>query len=285
MVRMADAGVTHWAVEATHGERAPSVLEDGNSRHIHVRCDDEVWLKENLLNVGARYLPPDAKYIMWVDGDIAFERQDWASEVIEYLQHYDVIQPFSHVIDYGPQHEILETHKGFAYCYQKGMELGINNRLGGWKYGGPYWHPGYAFAYRISAWNGLGGMIDRAICGAGDYHMACALIGQGPFSYPGNIHPNYKDMVNVWQARADAVVNRNLGYLPGTVHHYFHGKKSDRKYIERWDILTKNNFDPYRDVAYDRHGVLQLTVSKDERGRRLRDQLRSYFRQRNEDGR
>jgi hypothetical protein len=30
-------------------------------------------LKENLINVGARHLPHDAKYVMWADGDIEFD--------------------------------------------------------------------------------------------------------------------------------------------------------------------------------------------------------------------
>lgn len=283
MAEMAASGVTHWIVEATFGERAPTVLDPANPHHIAVRCDHEVWLKENLINVAARHLPADAKYVMWCDGDIRFERADWASETIEQLQHYAVVQPFSHSIDYGPAGEVLEMHKSFGYCYVKGRELGDNNRLGGWKYGGPYWHPGYACAYRMDVWNGLGGMIDRAICGAGDYHMACALIGQGSFSYPGTVHDNYKHMIDVWEKRADAVVKRSLGFLSGSIHHAFHGRKADRKYIERWGIVTDANFDPYRDLTYDRHGVLQLTVSNDERGRKLRDDMMSYFRARNED--
>jgi hypothetical protein len=277
--RIEASGATLWVVEATFGEREPSVVDAGNPRHIRVRCDSELWLKENLINVGARHAPPDAKYIGWVDGDVAFQRDDWASEVVEYLQHYDVVQPFSHVIDYGPQGEVMQTHKGFAYCHRQGARLGPGNRLGGHRYGGPYWHPGYAWFWRMDAWNAVGGMIDRAVMGAGDHHMACALIGQGEQSYPGGVHRNYKDMVLGWQARAEAAVKGNIGYLPGTIHHHFHGHKADRRYVQRWDILTGNAYDPQRDVALDRHGVLQWATDK----RRLIDQARDYFRARNED--
>jgi hypothetical protein len=177
------SGATLWVVEAVHGNRPPSVAKHGHPHHIIVRCDHELWLKENLINIGAAHLPRDAKYIMWMDADIEFQRDDWALETIETLQNYAVVQPFSHVVDYGPHHQILQTHKGFAYCYNMGEQLGSNNKLGGWKkYGGPYWHPGYAFAYRTEAWNAVGGMLDRAIAGAGDYHMACGLIGQAPGS-------------------------------------------------------------------------------------------------------
>lgn len=284
MDHMELSGATLWVVEAVFGERPPQVARRDNPNHIIVRCDHELWLKENLINIGARHLPPDAKYVMWMDGDIRFERDDWALEIIDALQTYAVIQPFSHVIDYGPHKEVIQMHKGFAYCYNEGTNLSPNNFLGGWqKYGGPYWHPGYAFAYRVDTWNALGGMIDRGICGAGDYHMACGLIGQPAFSYPLGVHPNYKHMVDTWAATAERTVQRNLGYIPGTIHHYYHGKKDNRKYIERWDILTKNQYDPYTDVRHDRHGVLHLNLTNDARGRSIRDGLKQYFRQRKED--
>jgi hypothetical protein len=279
MGRLQASGVTLWVVEATFGERAPSVLDPSNPRHIAVRCDHELWLKENLINVGARVLPTDVRYVMWCDGDIAFQREDWASETLEALQHHPVVQPFSHVVDFGPSTEILETHKGFAYCYRMGDRLGPQNKLGNWIYGGPYWHPGYAFAFRMEAWNRLGGLLDRAIMGAADYHMACALIGQADYSYPQTVNRNYREMIKAWEARAEASVGRDIGFVPGTVLHYYHGSKSLRRYTERWDVIVGNDFDPTRDVAYDRHGVLQWTTGK----RRLIDQSRDYFRERQED--
>jgi hypothetical protein len=232
-----------------------------------------------MIDVAAAQVPNHADGIMWCDADIAFQREDWAKETLEYLQHYKAIQPFPNVIDYGPQSEVMETHKGFAYCYRMKDRLGARNRLGGWRYGGPYWHPGYAWAYRPKAWSECGGMLDRAILGAGDYHMACALIGQVEFSYPGNVTEGYKRMCHAWQDRAEAAVERNIGYLPGAVHHFFHGHKADRKYVERWDVITGYKYDPERDVSYDRRGVLQW--STDKRG--LIDGCRDYFRQRNED--
>lgn len=279
LARMAGCGVTQWVVEATFGERQPEVVEAANPRHIRVRCDDELWLKENLINVAARFLPVDAKYVAWVDADIAFERADWATETIEYLQHYDVVQPFSQCVDLGPQDEVLQVHNGFAYCYRQGSKLGPNNRLGGWHYGGPYWHPGYAWAWRMDAWNHVGGMIDRAIMGSGDHHMACALIGQSGFSLPAGVHPHYRAMVAAWEARAEATIKRNIGYLPGAIRHFYHGAKSNRGYNSRWDVLTGADFDPIKDVALDRHGVLKWTTDK----RGLIDGARDYFRARQED--
>ena len=71
----------------------------------------------------------------------------------------------------------------------------------------------------------------------------------------------------------------DVGYLPGTIHHYWHGKKVDRKYLDRWEILLRNNFDPDVDISYNDRGIINLTGNKPQ----LRDQLRMYFQQRNED--
>jgi hypothetical protein len=131
------SGATLWVVEAVFGERPPAVARHGHPNHIIVRCDHEIWLKENLINIGARHLPCDAKYVMWMDADISFQNDNWALEVIDALQNHAVVQPFSHVVDYGPHHEVIQTHKGFVYCYTEGTALGPNNKLGGWqKYGG-----------------------------------------------------------------------------------------------------------------------------------------------------
>jgi hypothetical protein len=283
--RMDKCGATVWVVEATFGERKPEIVCHDANHTIRVRCDDEVWLKENLINVAARHLPADAKYLMWLDADVEFDREDWVMETLEALQHHPVVQPFTNIIDLGPNGEVMERHKSFAYCYVEGDKLSKFNKLGGWlNYGkGPYWHPGYGFAFRMDTWNALGGMLDLNICGAGDYHMACALIGQVEFSRPGNIHENYKLMLDAWQRRAEIAVRRDIGYVTGTIRHYYHGTKKNRRYRERWDILTKNDFDPFSDVHYDRHGVLHLAPATDARTRRLRDQLRDYFAERKED--
>lgn len=273
---MKAAGVTLWQVEATFGERPCEWLEDLLSPHcIHVHCNDEIWLKENLIDVALARLPRDAKYVMWCDADITFQNPGWASETIQALQHYDVVQLFSSIIDYGPTGEVLATYKGFFYCYLQGLKLGC------WRqpYGGPYWHPGYACAWRLSTLDRMGGMIDRAIVGAGDYHMACALIGQGDFSIPGGVHPNYRQMVKLWEARANAIVQKNVGYVPGTITHGYHDAKDNRGYESRWEIVYRNQFDPYGDLDYDRHGVLRLSTHKTK----LRDDLRRYFRSRDED--
>jgi hypothetical protein len=88
----------------------------------------------------------------------------------------------------------------------------------------------------------------------------------------------YLESVLRWQARA-ASLKQNIGYVENHAIHYFHGSKTSRAYGSRWRVLRDNDYDPRTDIARDWQGVFQLTGNKP----RLRDQIRAYFRDRNED--
>jgi hypothetical protein len=73
-----------------------------------------------------------------------------------------------------------------------------------------------------------------------------------------------------------------VGYVPGLVYHDFHGPKTNRQYGTRDMVLVNNNYDPDTDVKYDAQGLLQLETTN-ARQIKLRDQIREYFRTRNDD--
>src|SRR4051812_49367686 len=64
--RVEQAGAILYTVEVAFGERAFAVTEAGHPRHIQLRTDHELWLKENIINVGVARLPHDWKYVAWV---------------------------------------------------------------------------------------------------------------------------------------------------------------------------------------------------------------------------
>lgn len=287
MERMERYGAKLYVVEGAFGDREFEVTDSGNPRHIQLRTETELWHKENLINIGISRLPPSWKYVAWIDGDIDFVRPDWMIETVHELQHHPVVQMFEDAIDMGPSHEILTTHKSFASCYKKGMTYkgakwthkGAKNVSYDYPaYGGNYWHPGYAWAATRDAINTVGGLFDVGIMGAGDHHMACSFIGKGKNSVPAGIHRNYRKAVLAWEERALRLHN-NIGYIKGTVYHFWHGKKRDRKYKDRWEVLTANNFNPTTDIHKDWQGLWVLYPGHDS----LRDAIREYFQTRNED--
>jgi hypothetical protein len=83
----------------------------------------------------------------------------------------------------------------------------------------------------------------------------------------------------MWENRAEKHIRRNVGYVPGLLLHHWHGKKRDRKYADRWKIIIDNDYDPHYDLKEDWQGLWQLT----DRSFKLRDDIRAYFRSRNED--
>lgn len=239
-------------------------------KHLKFTTDSKVWLKENLINMGAKALPKDWEYMAWIDADIQFLNENWVQDTIEELQTADVVQLWQNAINLGAKGETLKVDKSFAYMF-----LGSGTR---WsptdKYG--FWHTGYAWACTRKAFRVMDGLIDWAILGSGDRHMAMALAGLGQYSAPGNVHENYKVLLKLYESRVKFL---KVSWVNGTIVHYWHGAFADRRYKERWDILTKNSYDPFEDVGYTDAGLVQLT----KKGRRFEKFLEEYFIGRRED--
>lgn len=269
---MATQDVNLVVVELAFAGRDFVCTEAGNPNHVQVRGHSELWHKENLLNIGFQALPEDWKYAAWIDGDITFLNKHWVHDTLQALQHHKVVQMFHNAADLGPRGELMQMHTSFGYLYSTGHKM-----TPGKGYSFP--HPGFAWALTREAFEGVGRLVDWAVLGAGDHHMAWALIGKAQDALPKGLHPNYVGRLMAWQSRAEHFVKRDLGYVPGTITHHFHGKKRDRRYVERWQVLLENGYDPERDLKLNHWGVLEL----DGRNNGLRDGIRAYFRARNED--
>jgi hypothetical protein len=281
-----DSGAVLLTVELAFGERPFEVTEPCNPLHVQLRSGHELWHKENLINIGIGRLPADWRYVAWVDADIQFARADWVQETLHQLQHHAFVQMWSHAQDLGPNHEPINTHLGFAYCHNTGIPwsksgAGYGARSASAPY--HYWHPGYAWAARRDAIDATGGLIDWAVLGAADMHMAKCLVGRASEGTAPGIHPNYARRLNAWQETAERLIRRNLGHVPGLINHYWHGKKAQRFYWDRWKILVQNQFDPDIDLKRDWQGLYQLVDHGTPRSIGLRDGIRQYFKSRNED--
>lgn len=280
-------GAQLWTLEMQTGARPHVVTRHGEVNSIQLwssALPGELWHKENLLNVALQFLTrhaPDWRYVAWVDADVKFEAGA-LEKTVQALQHFDVVQMWSHAIDFGPNDEIVgNIHKSFMYCHWNNIEV---TDKAGYLLGG---HPGFCWAARRDALNKLGcaissPFIDFAALGSGDRHMACGLIGKVLQSVHGDMHPNYKKWLLQWQTQADKNIKRNVGYVSNTIRHMWHGRKADRGYASRWRLLVNHQFDPETDLAKDVSGIWRLVVET-ERQKNLRDDIRRYFRARAED--
>lgn len=280
------SGAILYTAEVAFGHREFAVTEPENPRHLQLRTDTEIWHKEQVLNLLIQKLPQEWQYVATIDADIKFARPDWADETLHQLQHYQVIQMWSEAQDLDPNYQTIHRHNSFVHSWLDGVPLSTETSYyGANPQGGKVieFHPGFAWAYRREAINALGGFITWAILGAADNHMARSLIGDAERTVHPDIHPVYKDLTMQWQDRAMHYLKKNIGYMPGKIDHYWHGKKVLRFYWDRWKILTEHNFNPYTDLKNDWQGLAQLVV-EDSRQEQLRNRLREYFRVRNEDG-
>jgi len=266
-------------------QNQPFMLTDPeNEFHLQLRGNDILWLKENMINLGIEYLTrirPSWAYVAWVDADVTFDNPNIGIETIQALNQFPIVQMFQTVVNKGPVGEAIKQHNGFAFQWflKKFRHPGTKEAYG------DTWHPGFCWAFTRRTWGIMSRLIDRAICGAGDHHMALGLINMAHLSYPKGVHPQYKAMVHDWQDRVYKEIRGRIGYVNGTIIHGWHGRFVDRRYGDRWQIIIETQFNPNTDIVLNDQGVYQWDTV-DSRGRpdpRLPMLLINYFRVRNED--
>jgi hypothetical protein len=262
-----------YVVETAFGDRNHEVTENNNPNHLQLRTNQEIWHKESMINVAERLLPRDWKYLSWCDTDVFWPDSNWAQEALQQLQHYHVVQPWKDCLDLGFYGTVLQHFQSFCYVSRTGQPIQ-------WFPAQPYKyaHSGFAWACTRYFWENTRGLLDAGLLGSSDHHMAAALIGKVKNSIHDSMPDGFKKRCYDWQRDAFRVTNGQLGFVPTRIEHKFHGKKANRKYRERWQILIKHNFDPDKDLGHDAQGLIQLNGKP-----ALLGDCREYFNQRNED--
>jgi hypothetical protein len=223
-----------------------------------------------MINIGVqRLLPINWQAMAWIDSDIEFENPVWALDTLKVLNgSCDVVQLFSHACDMDINKLSMSVFNSFGYCCVKNTlhKSGIN-----------YPHPGFAWAITRKAFDKMGGLYEIAILGSGDHIMAKSFIGQGKTAIHTTSHVDYFDSIKNFEKK---VKNIRIGYVPGVIRHYWHGSKINRKYVERWQILTRWDYTPYGHIDKNNDGLLIPNV-KCPQG--LLDDIVQYGKDRNED--
>lgn len=279
---MKTLGVVLHVVELVIRDTPFQITDANNPLHTQLRTNSELFHKENLVNIGVKNLTklyPDWKYVAWIDSDIHFVNSNIVADTVHTLNRYPVVQMWSNAIDLGPDHTPLvftdndAVVKSFAYC-------NLIHKAATYEYTtSTTWHPGYAWAMRRECWDAIDGLLDVSILGAGDHHMAWAFLERPWAGTHGNTTEGFQETCKAKLQKVADVVRSDLGCVNGLIYHYWHGRKSDRKYVERWSILVDNKYDPNVDLIRLPNGLLELT----DRSSTLRAGIKEYFRQRNDD--
>jgi hypothetical protein len=286
--------------EVAFGDRPFEVTGDDHN-DLQLRTTDEMWLKENSINLAVSKLPVDWKYAGYVDADFHFTRHDWALEAVHLLQHYDFVQLFSTYADITGEtatswqgHRPYRLNSSFAWNYQhpeqfKAAQLARSKADPGYyvkplaskQFPFGFWPgaPGGAWAWRRPAFEAVGGLLDTCILGSGDYHMAAALAKLPDTHVEMKLAlPGYIRAIQEWRDRAGQL-HANIGCVDNFAVHSWHGNKVSRGYGGRVDVLRNFQFDPYRDIQRDWQGLWKW----DGRKPQMRDAARRFFLDRNED--
>lgn len=286
-------------VELAYGDRPFEVTDEDDPLAVRVRTDCEMFHKENLINIGVRTFPPGWKNGGYSDGDFHFTRHDWALEAIHMLQHHEFVQLFSNYSDLTSAtatsdtgHREYRTNSSFAWNYlhqrefkntkQKQVKVdpyyGHAVPAGVFPFGFAPGAPGGAWAWRRSAFDAVGGMLDTCVMGSADWWMAFGLIGQQTMLQGDSTIRSYNDEIRNWQRRATSLT-ANIGCVDNFAVHFYHGASSKRAYGSREALLRDLKFDPRFDITKDWQGVNRWTGNKPQ----LRDAVRRYFIDRHED--
>jgi hypothetical protein len=259
-----------YIVELVYGNQEFAVTTKGNKRHLQLRGETPLWHKENMINLGIKYLlPSNWKAVAWVDADVEFDNPYWATYALRVLNNgKDFVQLFTNVFDMDIDEQILNIFTGFGYQYSKNFKKGK---------GLNYWHPGFAWACTRKAYEQIGGILDEGILGSGDNIMCHSFIKQAPQRLKKGMTNEYMDFVKDKQDKFDGL---NLGYIPGTIRHFYHGKKENRNYYGREDILIRHKYEPNTFIKRDSKGLI---IPSETCPKEFLKDIMDYFEERNED--
>ena len=261
-----------YVCEVAYRDQPFLITTADNPRHLQVKMNaPPIWIKESALRAAVTYLvPKNFKAVAWLDADIAFESNTWASDALKVLNgSKDIVQLWSHAIDRNEDGSAMSVFSSFGFQYSNGRPPGNGTHN--------MWHPGFAWACTRKAWDMMDGIFDLSILGSGDMNSAQSLVGHGVESIRPECSDGYKRSIAEFQEKVRTL---RLSYIPGVIQHYYHGQKIKRGYLERGKILVKHQYDPYVHTMRGPYGILVPTAACPKE---FLDDIMAYFCQRDED--
>jgi hypothetical protein len=268
-----DHGIPLLVVECAFGSKSFEL--EGNDV-FHVRSEAQLWQKERLLNLACEQLPAECEYVAWMDCDLLLQLDQWSQRVRSALAASDLVQLFSTAFRFAQDNTIenplTRIDRGLVACMKHRGETVATSKG----------HPGFAWAARREYLH-ENRFYDAGIVGGGDKMMLYAWCGIA-YSSLVQAMTSAKSFAHYsrWAERVTQSGSRlpRLTYLPGSVHHLWHGEQKHRRYNERYAILKVHDFDPLGDLRDGMDGCWEWTGSKPQ----LETAVAEYFAGRHEDG-
>jgi hypothetical protein len=231
---------------------------------IALRSSNVLWQKEALLNIGIRELVARGfDYIVWLDADIKFHNEDWYEKLSEGFDTGNLIQVFKNIKRFDDEDN---------FTVMKGTAASIGNVS-----------PATGFGWGCPAsyfQDGLG-LYDSLIIGGGDTLIYAAGNGElQAWLQKRKYSLSHIEHIVAWSNLWYDKVQGKVGYADNRIDTFYHGTLKNRNYLNRHELLLRNEFNPNKDVVLDDSGLLQWNSDKPE----MHNALRKYFAARQEDG-
>jgi hypothetical protein len=261
-------------IEATFDDQAELTSADADL-YLRIGGADVLWQKERLLNVMLQHLPPQCKYVAWVDGDVLFEDPYWPQQTIDSLANAPVVQLFSSLHYLEPETARQESGmrvESVAAAVHRGQSpsaalSNVTNRTGGAA------SPGMAWAARRELLQ-RHGLFDSCIIGGGDTAMACAAYGVPEVAMELHyMNEHQRRHYGRWATRFHEDVGGCVTALKGEIQHLWHGELASRRAGKRHTDLRVHNFNPDADIAHSQEGAWRWASNKLQ----LHALLKNYF--------
>lgn len=209
-------------------------------------------MRENLINVGAGYLPDDWQFMAWIDQHIWWEDPYWFEKAMWLMSHYNIV----HLLngnDFWDIHNKTMYHlDGFARIWTE-----VGDRF--WMHDPR--QCGCAWSMRREVYEALGGILDICIGTKCDLYQNYAFAGMTYTSQIGN--QEYADEVAKWQRHAIDVFQKKMWFLDTKIIHFQHCDIRDgcktSEYNDQIYALMRNNYNPRTDLTRDANRRLRLT--------------------------
>lgn len=259
-------------VELALNEKPFVLKKQDADKLIQVRSKSVLWHKEQLLNIGIKNVPNDAKYICWLDCDLIFLNNNWIKETKNLLKTHILVQPFESVLKMNKDNRQIQG-RCIAYGYickiNKENEMPHGNS-GTW---------GYGWAFQKDYLVKCGGLNAFNVVGGGD------TVQKGAFGI-GHINEkrfSKKHLENIKEYSKNCLQldKSDIYCTNGIVKHLWHGDPKSRQYGGRHKILIKHDYDPAIHIVFNDDNCLEWS---DTVSGQMKTDVINYFNSRNEDG-
>lgn len=240
--------LNHLIMECIIGDNQ-SQLPD-NEHVVKIHTQNLLWHKETLLNKAASLLPDKYKYVFWVDADVVFTNLDWLANGVKELKSNNIIQPFEYCVHL--EKDELEPSFNLNEILSNSLPNEKNSKV--WRsfcanfVDTNLWqdtnydrhgHVGFAWGAKREVLESVP-LYDKALIGGADHIIAHAAAGQVPHPCISKSFTDNITEVESWSRRFYAATQGQIGYVPGSLYHLWHGDIAKREYLQRIKTFTKS---------------------------------------------